>query len=1154
MAEGKFSSTLRARSWLAALVQPASWLGRRWIIPALVLLVGWTLSGWIFFALERERLRRDEQFLAERAAEAQAVLLQRLNTSVDALRGGVSFFAASSDIHREEWRAYAESLRLDARGLGVNGIGVIFVVPLPETEAWLKRIRADGMPGFQIHPFPSTQTAPGDPQYIITYSEPEARNRVALGRNIATEPSRRAAAEEARDSGDPRMHQRLAGSRDMQRRSGLLLYMPLYVKGADTSSVAGRRAAHLGWVYAQVQPDVLLEKVLGPFTGMVTLQFFEAGEMSPERLLYASEKKPAAPAHTFERITRLEFAGRRFQLGWNRGPRFPPADRSAGVGAAASLGFATLLLAGLVATLQATGRQANAIAAERTAELAASEERFRQAFEFAGTGMAIVGLDGRLLRVNQALCDIVGFESGELRQKRFQDITHPVDLDGDLALVEELLRGRRRFYHMDKRYIRRDGRTVWVTITVSLVHDAQGAPVQFIGQVVEITARKESEQALRASQQMFQRLFESSPDALILADQGGGIVQANSRADLLFGWPAGGLVGRRVDDLMPERFRPAHAGHMAAYFLDPQPRPMGRGLELQGVRRDGHEFSVDITLSAVETTAGMQTLAVVRDVTERRRLEADVSRARDAAVTASRMKSEFLASMSHEMRTPMNAIIGMAGLLADSPMTADQRSMLRVMQGGAENLLALVNDILDLSKIEAGKLRLEPADFDLRLLIEETLALLTPRAREKGLSVTADFAIGGALWLVGDAARVRQILTNLVGNAVKFTERGEVRVTASIVTEDVARVHCRLVVRDTGVGIPQQVQPLLFQPFVQGTGRKAEGTGLGLVISRQLAELMHGEIGFESEEGRGSTFWFEVELPRADAGAEAPLDHGRSRRSRPAERDLPGLEMPAATPTAAPLRVLLAEDNQANQAVMRRLLARFGCEVDVTANGQQAIARLAATRYDVVLMDCQMPVLDGYEAARRIRSGEVSDTNTQVPIIAVTAYAMGDDRAKCLAAGMDDYVTKPIRTDELCAALERCGLGGRLRRVPDEPPADSDPGRVLEERTLERLRTLPGERGPSLLPEVIEQYLSDEPAALAALESFAAAGERDRLAEVAHAFAGNAAALGALPARDAALALETAARREEPSAWSERLAAVRTEVARMRKALERYLT
>ena len=391
--------------------------------------------------------------------------------------------------------------------------------------------------------------------------------------------------------------------------------------------------------------------------------------------------------------------------------------------------------------------------------------------------------------------------------------------------------------------------------------------------------------------------------------------------------------------------------------------------------------------------------------------------AKDAAEAANRMKSDFLATMSHEVRTPMNGVLGTLSLVLDTELSAEQRRLLGLSKSSADALLVIINDILDLSKIEAGRMELSAAPFSMRQICDTVLAMLGSRAKEKRLPLTFDVAADVPAWLSGDEGRIRQVLINLCGNAIKFTERGKVTVTVAAKAVDVSHATLLVEVADTGIGIDEQTQARLFRKFVQADAsmsRRYGGTGLGLAISRNLVELMGGSLGVRSEPGRGSIFFFEVRLPTAtapdDKDTGAPI--GTARPGSGAYRSVA-----AGAGIIGPRRLLVVDDNPVNLTVASAMLKNFGHSVDLARDGSEAVAKARARAYDAIFMDLQMPVMDGVEATLAIRKSD--GPNRSTPIVALTASAMEADRLSALAAGMNDHVTKPISPDSLRKAVER---------------------------------------------------------------------------------------------------------------------------------------
>jgi len=991
-------------------------------------------------------------------------------------------------------------------------------------------------------------------------------------------------------------------------------------------------------------------------------------------------------------------------------------------------------------------------------DLEESEARFRETFDEAPIGVALVGPNGRWLEVNRALCEIVGYSEAELLALTFQDISHPDDLEADLQKLGQVLAGEILTYQMEKRYFHKDGHAIWAKLSVSLIRDERGTPLHFVAHIEDITRAKAAESALREGRRLLDesqsvagvgswtwnlengepawsvqqyllhgvsplsdapaldpflalvhpedrervrtKIFDIVRHRQPFVDEyrvalGGSRVRTLSvRGDYLAADPSVGLPPRiagTAQDVTAERAarigreetenrqrvllsslpdtmvvlydhdlrcrfvqgalmeelgaqREAFEGKLLSELVTParletlepaiQRALTGESGSLEYGAGDGRTYAVDIAPYRSEDRSITGAFSVWRDISQRRLMEDELRASREKALEASRLKSEFVANMSHEIRTPLNGVVSMAELLLDTPLNGEQSQYAQVAMTSAEALMRVINDILDFSKIEAGKLEILREDFALRAAVDDVAEIVGMKAAERGLALEVSVAHEVAPVITGDGNRVRQVLMNLLSNAVKFTSAGDVTVTVGLVDGPGDEERVRLEVADTGIGIDAEKLAALFEPFSQAdatTTRRYGGTGLGLCISKQLVELMGGEIGCASEPGMGSRFWFTLPYEPGE-GVEADLlgndltgarvlvvdgdDADReilrstlaswgiapdtagdgatavrllreaAEAGRPVETalitarlpDTDGLalvreigEVPALRTTrlimvvaspveaaaadaagvdaqiakpirpsrlynqllttlhrtvaahraiaaAAPApvsavlagdggRVLVVEDNEINQFAAIRLLRSFGLTVDVAANGREAITMSGRTEYTAVFMDCQMPDVDGYTATRVIRRRE-QQTDRHTPIIALTAHALEGDREKCLAAGMDDYLSKPLRRQSIRDVL------GRLPELrPAGPPVVAATGDVFDPAPLREIGD------PETEVTLATMFLDQCAERLTAMHDAIADDDPDRLHGLAHGLKGSAATVGATRMSEIAKAL-----------------------------------
>ena len=917
--------------------------------------------------------------------------------------------------------------------------------------------------------------------------------------------------------------------------------------------------------------------------------------------------------------------------------------------------------------------------AERNQAQRSLEERtafLNSVIQNSPVGIIAIGADDAVKMCNPAFENIFRFRQSEILGQSLAELLAPPDLVDEISANKQKL-SRGETSHIVTRRKRSDGTSVDVeAYSVPLFNG--GTQTGALLLYMDITERKKAERALEERTNFLNSLIEMTPLAVAVLNPDFRVRMCNRAFESLFLYRREEILGRHMARMIPADLSAEGEAHHDALLN-------GKTLHVTTQRRKSDGTPVDVEVFSValrgtEDSAGY--LLLYQDITERKLAEDALLRAKEAAEAASRAKSEFLANMSHEIRTPMNGIIGMTELALDTQLTAEQREYLNMVKTSAASLLSLINDILDFSKIEAGKLDLDVTDFALRQSVGDTLKALSFRAHQKGLELAWRVTPDVPDYLAGDASRVRQVLVNLVGNAVKFTERGEVVVEIERgpqSSETSAVIH--FCVRDTGIGIVKEKQDMVFGAFTQAdssTTRKYGGTGLGLAITKRLIDLMGGKLWLESEPGVGSAFHFTIRFELASAqptpfypdpkilshasilvvddnetnriilvemlgrwgmqvatakdgrealeilgraGSPAPRfaavisdlqmphmdgfefvenirksaqfgqipvlmlsssaqqgEHERCRQlgisahlakpiqpselldailsalslhatepSRPQDKTHDEAQLLPQSNWRQGMKVLLAEDNAVNRTLATRLLQKHGHTVVVVENGRQALEALERETVDVVLMDVQMPEMDGLEATAAIREKE-KKTGDHLPIIALTAHAMKGDREKCLAAGTDDYLTKPIRTADLFAAVERLTHAKTIATAEATSAVNSPRAKVFDNDAA--LRHVEGDR--DLLDEIIRIFADQCPRTMFEIQNAIRAADLSVLERAAHSLKGAASNLCADGVTQSAAELEESARSGDSSRSREQFQALEGEVEKLLRELEAF--
>jgi PAS domain S-box-containing protein len=706
---------------------------------------------------------------------------------------------------------------------------------------------------------------------------------------------------------------------------------------------------------------------------------------------------------------------------------------------------------------------------------AAADADASDLFETAPVGYIEINREGLVQRANRQFCKLLGREKPELAGKHCAQLAPPLERERYREQITRRLSGDAAVLPYQREYLRPDGSAVTVEVHEDLLRDPSGMVVGMRMAAVDVTERKRSEDEAYQIAAELRALFQAFPDLFIRLDRDGKVLNAKGgqNSDPI-------LAAEKLSDRKLHEILPPDAIQQLTIAQDKVRKT--KSMEILEFTVDGRQGqqTYEMRLLALDWD---QWIAILRNISDRKaddlklkdyaqELERKNVELETALVTtreATQLKSRFLANMSHEIRTPMNGVLGMTDFLLGTDLSSEQQEYAESIKRSATSLLALINDILDISRIEAGKLRLDHVRFSLTTTVQETISLFALQARAKGIEFVSEIPPTFPPAVMGDPERVKQVLTNLLGNAIKFTDSGRIGLTAEFLNDTGDRIQVRFTVHDTGIGIPLEHQERVFERFTQAdtsSTRKYGGTGLGLAISKQLVELLGGQIGVESEPDRGSRFWFTAFFAKADHLGDAPAPTvAPTSRKAPVKISIPASARPAQTaptPASAPAgatvskatplpaksdglakltaatlggnqRILLAEDNEINQKITLRLLQKLGLVADAVMNGREAVEAFAKRSYGLVLMDCQMPIMDGFEATAVIRNREGKDRRT--PICAVTANAMEGDREKCLAAGMDDYISKPVSLEKLQEAVDR--WIHRAEAAPAEPNSAS---------------------------------------------------------------------------------------------------------------------
>lgn len=939
----------------------------------------------------KEIIRNDNKLYFDKlVSDSEHEIRIRLKIYEQALWGGVGLFNASNFVDRNEWKAFISSIDIKQNLPGINGIGYIDNVKRAELTEYIAKTKEDNAPDFINHPITSF-----DDKFIIKYIEPEITNRQAVGLDIGFEKNRRAAAELSRDTGLASLTRKIELVQDHQNTPGFLLLLPLFSSGFIPSTVEERRAELLGWIYAPFIGKNFLSDIRDVSNRQLNFKVYDGVRASANALIYQSEGKAGSwielPA--FSKITELSLMNdsTKWTIEWQTSAIFDPPSSSTPTLIIFITGcILSLLLAGVVHLLLT-------LYGSKTKELRDSEERLSITLEGGDIGLWDWNIETGKVVYSKGWAAMLGYTLEELAPtlSTWEELIHPDDLSSVKRNIQAYLSGAIETYETEFRMQHKNGSWCWILARGKIDEwNNRGKPLRIIGTHTDITNRKQAEDKLENRAVMLE-LAEKTANL--------GHWHISLQNNTLF-W------SRQIFEIhgvTPDEYTPTLSSAINFYHPDDREhvtKIINQSIQDRSpfsfqfriIRKDGKIIYVEShgRPEFDEKNNVIGVFGVSQNVTNQKEYEQTIEK-------ANRAKSDFLANMSHEIRTPMNGILGTINLISDVELNDKQRKYINIIRNSSLMLLQILNEILDFSKIEAGRFELHLATMKLDQAIEEQITLLHPLAQEKSLNFNLNYDPNLPQYIIADELRIKQIINNLVSNALKFTSSGSINVDVK------PGNHANEVifsVIDSGVGIPADKLDNIFLSFTQiqsATGQKTQGTGLGLAISKHLAGMMGGKIGVESVEGKGSTFWFTItyDIPSAEQ-IEA---YNKSNEGTVTENLLFEAD------------VLVVEDVLTNQFIMGSFLEKLGCKTDFANNGVEAVNMVQQKAYDLVFMDCQMPVMNGYLATEAIRKLGMHT----LPIIALTANALQSDKEKCAESGMNDFASKPVDFNALTALLEK---------------------------------------------------------------------------------------------------------------------------------------